>query len=361
MENYNEIASLRIQQGRKEREDLNLPILYYVVADDWINKLGERAFCGWLKLHSWVDRSDKRKNKEDEVIPTSLNKLAEKFSVHKKTLYDGIIAPLWNYGLIDLIEYPLANGKTALNIVVYEFPKNDSKLQKKPLEKVRDYHQEWKTKEQAIGKKGGKKSAAIRGGSKIEPLKNTDFDGSKIEPPMVQKLNHHGSKIEPNNYTKQITIQNKNNYTNNNIEKPSPKVEEPTTQEEQKDVVVDVLKSYGFEVNKTTLKNWRASESQDHRIIQAIQEAINKPGVKNLVGYVGKMLDNGYTPAVSTPQSAKTDLPEYIENQIKGVHSTEQTLSFESMKEGLDYLLKLEEITPEEYDFRLQELLSLNQ
>jgi hypothetical protein len=113
------------KKGKKERNELQLPTLHYIAADDWIDKLGYETFGVWLKMNTWVDRkSPDRKN--DNTIPTSLKKTWEKLGMGKKKFYQKIIRPLWNYGLIDIVEYKDSKNKgtNPMNILVYESPKN---------------------------------------------------------------------------------------------------------------------------------------------------------------------------------------------------------------------------------------------
>lgn len=112
-------------QAKKKREELRLPILHYTVADDWMGKLGQAAFVAWLKFHTWVNRQDEKIDDMSRArIPMSMEKVAAKLGMSKTTLYRSIIPILWEYGLIDLIEYEDSSRKAQkpVNIIPYDYP-----------------------------------------------------------------------------------------------------------------------------------------------------------------------------------------------------------------------------------------------
>src|SRR5699024_1627795 len=126
---------VNFKQGKKKREELQLPILTFVCADDWIDKLGNDAFVAWLKFYGWCDRSNERINKEMDVIPRSFSNLMKELGMGSKKFYNKVIRPLWNYGLIDIEEYTESqqDGTKPNNIIVYEYPQNDITKRYKPL------------------------------------------------------------------------------------------------------------------------------------------------------------------------------------------------------------------------------------
>src|SRR5699024_2336037 len=147
------------QKGQKKREELQLPVLHFVTADDWIDKLGYEAFCTWLKFYTWCDRSQERSNKENDVVPTSFKKIMERLGIGRKKFYNSVIRPLWNYGLIDIVEYTDSNneGQKPMNIIVYEYPQNDITKKYHPLEKIREYDDEYTSNARTFAKQGGRK------------------------------------------------------------------------------------------------------------------------------------------------------------------------------------------------------------
>lgn len=184
---------------KRTRAELRLPQLHFIAADDWADKLGEKSFLAWLKFYTYADR--RAEDRENDLIPSSMNGLCKKLGVSKSTFYQTVIPALWNFGLIDFEEYENGNV-TALNIIVYEYPQNKPELATKPLDKIRDYQTEWQSKNRENGKKGGRKAVnpvpTNEGGSIFEPGEG----GSKIEP-------GGGSKIEPNN-----VLKGSSNYSN---------------------------------------------------------------------------------------------------------------------------------------------------
>lgn len=163
----NQQTFLEVNEGKRKREELTLPILHFAAADalpnteSWIDTLQPKAFCAWLKLHTLVNRTDEamEKNGNRMTIPRSIEDLTKKiFKVSKPTFYNTILKPLWNYGLIDIIEWKDDKkiGQKAMNIIVYHYPKNQKSLETKPLEKVRDYDKDYKSNGKTYGDLGGK-------------------------------------------------------------------------------------------------------------------------------------------------------------------------------------------------------------
>jgi hypothetical protein len=149
-----------------------LPTLYFIAMDDWIDKLGEKSFCLYLKLWTMVDRTDK----ENECIKTRTSKLVKKLNMVKST-YLRLLRPLYEYGLIDLVEYEDSKNKGSkpVNVIVHQYPQNKFELAVQPLEKCRDWEQRTDEKYN-FTKKGGrpKKDAPVDAGqleeSTVEPI-----------------------------------------------------------------------------------------------------------------------------------------------------------------------------------------------
>ncbi|MGO4979255.1 hypothetical protein [Bacillus sp. CJ1] len=160
------MSDFTFQKAKKNRNEHNLPILYFNVADDWIDKLGNDAFVAWLKFYSWCDRSPERIDPDNDVVPSSLSKIMKRLGVGKKKFYNQIIRPLWNYGLIDLVEYEhsIQSGNKPINIVVYEYPQNNRQKKYEPLEQVRDYDKDYNTSSRGFAKQGGRKNKNIGSG-----------------------------------------------------------------------------------------------------------------------------------------------------------------------------------------------------
>lgn len=181
-------------KAKKKREELLLPIQHYIVADDWLDKLGDRAFTSWLRFITWCDRKDD--NRENDKIPYSIEKVAERLGVTKPTLYNKVIIPLWEYGFIDLIEYEDSTRKTQkpMNIIVYPFPQNNKDLETRPLEKCRDWKKDYNSQAQIFANRRGKKKEKI------------------VEKPVkTYKLNRKNNfMVQGKNF---FTVHRKNNFT----------------------------------------------------------------------------------------------------------------------------------------------------
>lgn len=160
---------LTFKKGKIPRNELELPTLHFVVVDQWLEVIGEKALISWLKMYSWADRDLKTKEETDvnlwdqAKIPTSFTQLMKKLGVSRKSFYNNVIRPLWNVGLIDIEEYELSEnkGQKPMNIIVYKYPQNNIKLAHEPLKEIRNYDKDYHSKAKTFAKKGGrpKKSA----------------------------------------------------------------------------------------------------------------------------------------------------------------------------------------------------------
>lgn len=203
-----------IKKGKKSRNELFLPSLRYVVADDWIDKLGHDAFIAWIKLHTWVDRSDE--NRDHDRIPYSLESTWKKLGVGKTKFYQKIIRPLWEYGLIDIIEYEESQRKSQKpkNIVVYESPYNKHETEVKPLEKLRDYNKDYDSVSQVFGRKGGQPAHKVNG-SQTRTVENDGSQTRTVDGSQTRTVTVH--KNEPSNVSNNLLINtNKSSNVSNN-------------------------------------------------------------------------------------------------------------------------------------------------
>ncbi len=173
--------------------------------------------------------------------------------------------------------------------------------------------------------------------------------GSAQHAPGVVHSMHQGSAQhapEHNHLTKPLKTKPLNN---NNID-----------QKPKKNVVVesnhleDLLTSYGIKVNAATLNKWRRMESEEN-ILNAVKETLERPDIKNVVGYINKILEAGFIP---TQKKIKNDLPDYIINQSNNSQNKIQHI-VDSIKqrEALDLLLQLGEITQSEYEIKIKEII----
>lgn len=277
------------EKGKKARNELKLPTLHYVVADDWIEKLGHEAFVAWLKFHTWVDRTDK--NREYDKIPRSLEETWELLGMSKSKFYRAVVRPLWNYGLIDIIEYEESKRKTQKpkNIIVYESPFNKHETEVKPLEKVRDYEKDYSSTSQVFGRKGGRPINDDSDGFKNETVENDSSNGFKNE--TVYGFKNETvtvSKMKPNNYT---NISNNETNTLNN----------ESNNKQQSDVVVDLFKNHmGVTISEEeAILVLNESINHNKDIKQAIQETVawsssNDEELKNPVGSVIYAIQKGW-------------------------------------------------------------------
>lgn len=232
--------TITFKQGTKKRHELQLPVIHFVAADDWIDKLGPDAFCAWLKFYSWCDRSKNRLDKENDVIPSSFNKIINKLGVSRQKFYKKILPALWNYGLIDIVEYDMSssNGRKPMNIIVYDAPQNIVEKKFKPIEKIRDYEKEYTSVARTFAKTGGRKKDNIS--SSHTSQTNKRLDGIKIIPGVVPKSYQGGSKIIPNNVSK--VFNDSNSFTNDS--KINQTILEKIDKLDIPDIIKKTLKTY---------------------------------------------------------------------------------------------------------------------
>ena len=211
-------------KGKKKREALRLPQLHFIAADDWMHKLGYEGFGAWLQFHTWVDRKDA--NRAYDKIPMSLEASWEKLGISKSKFYR-LIAPMWEYGLIDIIEYEESKriGQKPKNIVVYEYPFHEEERMFKPLEKLRDWKKDYVSKSKEVGQLGGRpKKSSLKKKDDQQPEKKREisvtvhrFKNKTVKKPAII----HRFKIETVNgfKIKTVTVSKlkRNNVSNNSI------------------------------------------------------------------------------------------------------------------------------------------------
>lgn len=175
---------------------------------------------------------------------------------------------------------------------------------------------------------------------------STTVNGKSVSGKTVNGKPANG-KSTPTNKRKQL----KNNSTNNELTNNNKnKIEE-------NNVVVDLLTQNGVKVNKPTLTKW-SKLADEQTILAAIKEALGRSGVKTVVGYVTRMLEQGYTPSVpGSASNPKGGVPDYIVKQLEaGYQETAATIDPAKQKEALDLLLQLGEINQSQYDKAIESL-----
>ncbi len=173
--------NISFKQGEEKREELELPTLHFVVMDQWLDVIGEKALLAWLKFYTWCDRDRNKGDKpvdinlwEQSKVPYSFKQMIKKLGVGRNTFYNQIIKPLWNVGLIDIEEYGDSKntGQKPMNIIVYKYPQNNKSLSFSKIEIIRNYDTDYSSTA---------KSFAIKGG---RPKKEKDTDDKDSEKPV---------------------------------------------------------------------------------------------------------------------------------------------------------------------------------
>ena len=281
-----------IQAGKRARNELYLPPLRYIVADDWIDKLGHDAFIAWLKFHTWVDRRDEKR--DNDRIPYSLEDTRKKLGMGKKKFYEKVIRPLWEYGLIDIVEYEEAERKSQKpkNIIVYTSPANRHETETKPLVKLRDWNKDYGSASQFYGKQGGRPKKQT---APSEENGNDDETPSQEENGFQTETVGTVSKQKPSTVSKQkpstVSKRKPNNISNNHTNAPNNHTNDSNNhhhhnEENQDEKVVVVSKEIEHVQNHVQYRfNRELTSEQANRLIK---ECI-KHGK-----HVGDVIENTY-------------------------------------------------------------------
>jgi hypothetical protein len=192
--------------------------------------------------------------------------------------------------------------------------------------------------------------------------------GAQDAPGGVHDMHPPGAQraYEQNHLTKQNRIKS---FKNNNNKETTPNKQATAKQQivakqqtiakkyiEQKkanDVVVDLLSQKGIKPTTTTINKWLKLANEE-TVISAIHEVLKRPDIKNVIGYITRMLEQGYTSPQATASKTKTakvkkdHLPEWIIKQSElanqKVSVTQEELTEEQKKQALELLKQLGEI-----------------
>lgn len=295
-----------IQAGKKERNELYLPALRYVVADDWIDKLGPDAFIAWLKFHSWVDRTDEKR--EYDRVPYSLEDTWEKLGMGKKKFYQKVLRPLWEYGLVDVIEYEDSEraSQKPKNIIVYTAPANAHENEIKPLVKLRDWDKDYGSESQFYGKKGGRPKK--QGGDSTEPSSaDHGFQMETVEGTVSKRKRLTVSKQKP--WT--VSERKPNNTTNTSTNTPNTSNNDTNQQQQggpaaDQNVVVVVEPQkliedlFGKTLKETEIQTLiKLAKKHGKDLAQCIRDAkeyivLKKESVTSLMGLLRYSIEIGF-------------------------------------------------------------------
>lgn len=174
-----------------KRAQLYLPPLSYEVTDSWIDYLGYEQFGWWLKFHSWVDRRPTKYT--EQHIPYTLESVFDKLNVSRSSFYRKIQI-LWECGLIDIVEFEASERKSQKpkNILVYPYPFWDETKQYKPLEKLRDWKNDYESESKLAGMKGALlKKLKAKEIEEIEIVDNSpEIVDKPVENPVVDNVDN---------------------------------------------------------------------------------------------------------------------------------------------------------------------------
>jgi predicted transcriptional regulator len=343
------MSEINFKKGKKQRAQLELPTLYYVVTDDWMDKLGYEAFGVWLKFHSWVDRNDA--DRDYDIVPESIEGLAKRLGISKSKIYR-IIKPLWEYGLVDIVEFEADPRKSQKpkNIIVYDYPLHDPARIFAKLEKLRDWNTDYESTSKEYGKTGGRPRKHRRESARkfthnsktfiFDRFKNKTVGNHrfKIETVTVSKIKRSEndrfknktvettvSKLKPTNYnTSSLYISNISSSSGDvkSLENSVKKQFENVPEQEFEKIKSDILK----DIESGSLVVETASQYEG---ILRYRLSHWKPTIKPI---------NATKPSKQRKVIRKEPVPDWIYNQNKYIAPS------------------TEEITPEEFERQKREL-----
>ena len=166
--------------------------------------------------------------------------------------------------------------------------------------------------------------------------------------PLVNDIHHPSeySSPEQNHLTKSIrtiSINNNNKGTTSPSKNLKPK-------QQTNDVVVDLLSQKRIKTTTATINKWLKLANEE-TVISAIHEVLKRPDIQNVIGYITRMLEQGYTsPQTTIHKTAKVtrgNLPEWIVKQLESVDQAtvaEGKLSEEQKQQAIELLRQLDEI-----------------
>lgn len=173
--------------------------------------------------------------------------------------------------------------------------------------------------------------------------------GSAQHAPGVVHSMHQGSAQHAPEH-KQLTKPLRTKSLNNNNK---------DTVTSKKHVVVDstnriqkLLSQHGITINPDIIQKWRQLDKEEN-ILKAIQETLNRSDIKNVIGYVTRMLEIGFVP---TQNSNKNLLPTYIRHSVDKKKGTVSSINLDQQKQALDLLFQLGEIDLQQYEEQLNNI-----
>lgn len=278
-----------VRNAEIPKDHIRLPQLHFVAATDWIDKLGEKAFCGYLKLFTLGDRKGKSLKEDAALIPKSLELVKNELGISSKTtFYDKVLKPLWNFGLIDFEEYEASTRKSQkpVNIVVYPYPKMEFERMVLPLEKLRDYETDYNSAAKIHANKKPNKST-------VQKMDGNEISDNDENPPKstVQKMDGGPYKKWTVDRTESVRNNLRSNSFNNALNSFT------NEEEEEEEIVPSILDNPSLKLLKELAI--KVGYSEDLAMDLAI--CVNEKGITNLnesiimeaFRLVQKDIDNG--------------------------------------------------------------------
>ncbi|MDX1806658.1 MAG: hypothetical protein R3267_06510, partial [Paenisporosarcina sp.] len=226
---------------------------------------------GWLKLLTLVDRKNinEAHNTNTYTVPRSMESLAELLNMSKSTLYRSIIKPLWNFGLIDLVEWKGQQklGTKCINVLVYPYPQNNKNLENQPLKQIRNYETDYNSTSRLFALNGGRpKTSTYKNVDLDNRFKNETVGDTRVFRVNVDLINRFKSETPSVSKVKPINITNTHFNIPNKI-----KVIDSIDSE-------DSVSAMPFEINnKKTEKANDKEINLDKELIVSLMEEEGKP------------------------------------------------------------------------------------
>lgn len=160
-------TDFKFRHGKTVINEIQLPTLHIVAVTQWTDVIGDAALVSWLKFFSWSKQDEGyyagQSYQEVDAISSSFTAIAKKLGVGVETLKNKIIQPLWEVGLIDVLQNDIPGelNKQQLTIIVYRYPRNDIGLSFQPIVKFRDYEKDYRKNSRVFHQRDAQKTSAL--------------------------------------------------------------------------------------------------------------------------------------------------------------------------------------------------------
>ncbi len=201
------------------------PTFNAVENPSWVKTLGASTFCYWLGLLS-MSKVTTDENYLDSA--KSLKEIMGIFDISQSTFTNKLIRPLYEYGLIDVVDIPGSEkynrrGLPSRKIIVYPYPQGRVELLTQPLTACRNYDLHYQSKAKEFGLMGAHVKKKIQFDEELmqafdnKSLHNSPVDNNAVKNNSFEleatknNSNTYPQAIKNNSFDDSIAIKNNSN------------------------------------------------------------------------------------------------------------------------------------------------------